>query len=354
MGMLRLALAIIVVLVHAGKSIGIGGAYAVEFFFAISGYVIALSLDKNTEYSNYIQFVKSRFLRIAPAYYAVCSILLLLSLININLIREVSATFTAVGLTVKIQLFVANLTVISKDVVMFTGFVDGKHIFVSDFWSHEPLLFHGLLIPQAWSLSLEIYFYLIAPWVIRKRNVLVFLLVSSLLFKVSGCVFGFLANDPWNYRFFPSELCMFLFGTVSYQYLQKWRITNPLLAYVISFSFSGIVLISHRLEINGLLNGIILFILLLVLLPTLASIQKASAFDSFCAKLSYPVYIVHLAIVELVETLLQLNHFLVSPNVRVVAIIVLTLVAGYVIHHLVEVPVSRFVKDRWKTTLRTS
>jgi peptidoglycan/LPS O-acetylase OafA/YrhL len=349
MGLLRLTLAIIVVLVHAGKSIGIGGAYSVEFFFAISGYVIALTLEKKTEYSNYVPFIKSRFLRIAPAYYFVCILLTLSAFTRFNLLHDVVKLFAIVPTTVDVQLFIANIFVVTQDVVMFTGFVNGKHVLVSNFWSHHPLLFHGLLIPQAWSLSLEIYFYLIAPWVIRSRSMLALMLVGSFLLKASGYVFGFFAEDPWNYRFFPSELCMFLFGCVAYQYLQKWRISNSSVAHVSSVVFSAIVLFSHRLQVRDFPNGIVLFCILIALLPTLASIQKSSILDSFCATLSYPIYIVHLAVIELVDKLLELNYLPVSPNGRTILIVLLAILAGYAIHHLVEKPVSSFVKHRWKT-----
>jgi peptidoglycan/LPS O-acetylase OafA/YrhL len=351
MGLLRLTLAIIVVLVHAGKSLGISGAYSVEFFFAISGYVIALTLDKKTEYSSYFAFIKSRFLRIAPAYYFVCSILMLSAITNIDLLRDVMKLFARVPTTVDVQLFIANIFVVTQDVVMFTGFVDGKHVLVSNFWIHEPLLFHGLLIPQAWSLSLEIYFYLIAPWIIRSRNVLVTLLVCSLTLKVCGITFGFFANDPWNYRFFPSELCTFLLGSVSYKYLQKWRIQNSLLAYSSSILFSLLVVISHRLPTMIVPNGIMLFFALIALLPTFASLQKASVLDSFFATLSYPIYIVHFASIDLVDRLIELDYLHVSSIGRLTLVLGLSMTSGFVIHHLVEKPISRFVKQRWKPTV---
>jgi len=206
-----------------------------------------------------------------------------------------------------------------------------------------------LLIPQAWSLSLEVYFYLIAPWVTRSRSMLALLLVGSFLLKASGYVFGFFADDPWNYRFFPSELCVFLFGCVSYQHLQNWRIRNSLVAYGSAVVFSAIVLFSHRLQVRDFPNGIGLFCILIALLPTLAAIQKSSMLDSFCATLSYPIYIVHLVIILLTDRLLELNYFPVSPNGRIALIVLLTMIAGYAVHHLVEKPVSRFVKHRWKT-----
>ena len=75
MGSLRLLLAISVLIAHSGPISGfslIGGIEAVEIFFIISGFYMALIL--NTKYvgvNSYYLFITNRFLRIFPTYWLV-------------------------------------------------------------------------------------------------------------------------------------------------------------------------------------------------------------------------------------------------------------------------------------------
>src|SRR5437660_1584735 len=79
-----------------------------------------------------------------------------------------------------------------------------------------------LLIPQAWSLGLELTFYFLAPFLLwrKPKNALYLLLTFislSIFCKVILLISGH-PYDPWCYRFFPSILYLFLLGTITYQY----------------------------------------------------------------------------------------------------------------------------------------
>ena len=75
MGLIRVLLAISVFMDHVrGSSMiellsGWGGHNAVEVFFFISGFYIALILDIN--YKTYKSFLMNRCLRLFPIYYAI-------------------------------------------------------------------------------------------------------------------------------------------------------------------------------------------------------------------------------------------------------------------------------------------
>jgi peptidoglycan/LPS O-acetylase OafA/YrhL len=94
---------------------------------------------------------------------------------------------------------------------------DGALAFTADFWTNPHPLWRLLIMPQAWTLSLEFSFYLIAPFVVRRafRSIALILMASlalRLLLQLWLCWHG----DPWSYRFFPSELALFLLGTLGY------------------------------------------------------------------------------------------------------------------------------------------
>jgi len=76
MGLLRLLFAISVLTAHAGPLFGshlIGGKMAVQSFFMLSGFYMALILSKRYvgKKSSYKLFLTSRFLRIYPTYWVV-------------------------------------------------------------------------------------------------------------------------------------------------------------------------------------------------------------------------------------------------------------------------------------------
>src|SRR5580692_4405555 len=73
MGLLRLFLALSVVAGHSGTTIlgfnGIGAFYAVNFFFIISGFYMAMVLTEKYKTTPAVLFYKSRIFRLFPTYY---------------------------------------------------------------------------------------------------------------------------------------------------------------------------------------------------------------------------------------------------------------------------------------------
>jgi peptidoglycan/LPS O-acetylase OafA/YrhL len=93
--------------------------------------------------------------------------------------------------------------------------MEGGMYFTHDFRTSSPSFHSFLLVPQAWSLGIEVMFYIIAPFLVRKSNLAIISIIAlSLLIKIFTYSIGY-TNDPWTYRFFPSELALFLLGTVS-------------------------------------------------------------------------------------------------------------------------------------------
>ena len=78
-----------------------------------------------------------------------------------------------------------------------------------------------LLVLQAWTLGLELSFYLIAPFIVRRSFLLVLLFAGSLCGRLFAIVSGFGLSDPWTYRFFPFELALFIGGVFSHQLLLR-------------------------------------------------------------------------------------------------------------------------------------
>ena len=84
MGTLRFLLAMSVAYGHAGNFLGfplVPGDTAVQTFYAISGFYMALVLNEKyrPESSSYFLFISNRFLRLFPIYATVLALTLLLA-----------------------------------------------------------------------------------------------------------------------------------------------------------------------------------------------------------------------------------------------------------------------------------
>ena len=230
MGLLRITLALTVVLAHSGSLFGLtftGGVVAVEVFFIISGFYMSMILDKKyIGKGSYYLFISNRLLRLYPVYWTILFLTLLVSLITIicsgtleNSILSPYITFyNKFSLETLIFLILTNIFLLGQDVVMFLGInpENGNVFFTQNFWNTSPQFFRFLIVPQAWTLGIELMFYLIAPLLVkRKAQYIILLIFFSLGIRLYTYVVLKYSFDPWTYRFFPSELALFLLGTLS-------------------------------------------------------------------------------------------------------------------------------------------
>jgi len=183
MGMLRLLLAVSVVLTHTGAAYSLaGGRIAVQLFYMISGFLISYVLHKDATYASTRRFYLARALRIFPPYYAVAAVVLVLFILERDRLRQ----FTELPAGLQAFMGAVNLTIFGQDWTSFMANPTGG------------LPLHKfLLVPQAWTLGLELSFYLLAPFIVRRRGVLVGLLCASLAARAWGWRLG-LDHDPWS------------------------------------------------------------------------------------------------------------------------------------------------------------
>jgi peptidoglycan/LPS O-acetylase OafA/YrhL len=236
-GILRIILAVAVIIGHSDSVLGIrftGGIVAVEVFFIISGFYMAMILDKKyIGEGSYILFLSNRFLRLYPMFWIVLCLTILSSVISYAFFQKWLMLSPYIKyfdiMTIPTLLFqiITNITLFGQDIVMFLGMHQetGGMYFTYDFSTSDPMFWEFLFIPQAWSLGIEVMFYLIAPFIVRKSNHFIMLLII-LSFSIRLFTYFYLGyiNDPWTYRFFPSELVFFLLGTVSYRLYKAKKI----------------------------------------------------------------------------------------------------------------------------------
>lgn len=308
MGLLRFTLALAVLLTHAGGVFGytiVDSDVAVQSFYVISGFLITFILNEKYvgEGASWL-FYTNRFLRLFPTYWVILagSVLAALALYVLQhrgVVAAYAASFHANSWPVMAALLVTNVMLVGQDWAMLFDYANGIRL-LNSLSSARTGGNSFLFVPQAWSLGVEISFYVLAPAVVRRPLIAVLILAFSLVMRIFGYFHGYI-DDPWSYRFFPFELSMFLMGTLSY-YL--WGIVRKLPKSSAVFWLSFLPLIAAILYPAYKTGGIgfftpskvFYFLLLTVSLPAVFEKTKACELDRLIGDLSYPLYLCHVLV----------------------------------------------------------
>jgi peptidoglycan/LPS O-acetylase OafA/YrhL len=352
MGSLRTLFALSVVLGHSpwhGGILFVGAPNAVQLFYMTSGFVIAHVLATVPAYGDVRTFYASRILRLYPAYFAVAALALAWEFAADD---RVSGALRAAPAAAAAFLAVVNATLVGQDWTLFMAVRNGDWVLTGDFYASEVPLWKGLLVPQAWTLGLELVFYAMAPFLVRRRGLLITLFVASLAARAAAIAAGFGGRDPWTYRFFPFELALFLAGVLSYQLLlPAWRrvvaaasrhwipglATGALLAGCAAYAF---------IPGEPGIKAAVLFLAYAAFMPLAFLFQQRSRVDDALGDLSYPLYLVHFLVVGMATRAFD-QAGLGNDWIRLSIYLAACLAAALALHHFVVRPV-----ERWRTALR--
>jgi len=302
MGLLRFLLACAVIIEHTSPVFGMtltGATIAVQSFFMISGFYMALILNqKYLGAGSYSLFITNRFLKLFPIYWVVLAGVLVFMgyqwLRHGNLgVFSVWSDF-ALDWTSAIYLGLTNLLMFGQDLTLFLKFTpDMTLAFTADFRQAVPPVFRYLLIPPAWSLGIELTFYVMAPWLLRRSTVVLCVGMGiSLALRYFAMAHMGLDHDPWTYRFFPFEIAFFLAGAIAfkaYAAISWGRIPNGLL-----WAAFGVIL--GLTLVGSHLNRWAFYGCFVLALPFIFRLTRTSVLDRHIGDLSYPMYISHLLV----------------------------------------------------------
>lgn len=296
MGSLRALLALSVVFAHSFGFVFVGGVNAVRVFYMISGFLISYVLTEGKRYDSKANFYVSRYIRLFPLYFVVALGAFVWSLFTNNV-----AFFGVIDQSVpllKILLIFSNIFIFFQDWVFFLPAIFPKNSLVA------PPLYSGLLVPQAWSLGLELCFYLIAPYLLVRRWLVITVFFASLSLRGIFWSMGLADVDPWSYRFFPLELSLFLAGALSHQImLGFYNRLNKSAVLAGKYIGTGILFIFcagyFMISLEESIKLCLLLALSFMFLPFSFMFQRESRLDQRIGDLSYPIYIVHLLIISI-------------------------------------------------------
>jgi peptidoglycan/LPS O-acetylase OafA/YrhL len=281
----------------------LGGDVAVELFFVVSGFYMQLVLS--TRYTKgklgktwALQFYKARYFRLLPIY-LLGSVLVIgaalprSGMAPLSIWREVWDLPNTAGNHLFLGfLCLTNMTMLFQDATMFFAVHGGGIHWSANFWDSKILLADALTIPPAWSLGIELSFYLIAPYVLGLRSRWLLIgAICGLAIKMT-ILEALHLGDPWTFRFFPFELGYFFLGVLAFRHRQLLYSAVP--ATFERYFVYPFVICLVAVRLPKFVPTLIYPTILACALPFLFRMTSGLKVDRLLGELSYPFYILHI------------------------------------------------------------
>ncbi len=340
MGTLRFLLALSVIASHAaglgipmpkGHAFPLWGMYlidgrqAVALFFIISGFYMALVV--NTKYKNEtLKFYLNRFLRLWPAYIVVFILAFIFTPTGTNIINALKDC----GFATKAYVWLCNVFILGTDSFWLLS-LDNCHLIYHPWFINPDSNGASLLMNQpAFSISMEMIFYLMAPFILRsvKRTWIYFFLgvIYFFIIELTNNV-----NMIYQYHLLPASFIYFALGALAWHYSQikTFELTNKKLILIFAGCFSLMFVYT--------LFSMIIILGFTILIPRLFELTKNNKADRFIGELSYPLYLVHFPVL-----IFLWGHGVAANKIGIVCFGI-TLVISVLIHLAIERPI-----DKWR------
>ncbi len=361
MGILRILLATSVVIAHSESILGlrlVGGVVAVQTFFIISGFYMSMILDKKYLGPNsYSLFLSNRFLRLFPIYWSILILSIVASSLSFFIFgdwMQLSAYIDYLNSMRFGSIFflgLANIFIFGQDIALFLGLNPeaGTLYFTQDFTISTPMVHEFLIVPQAWTLGIELTFYVVAPFLVR-RNLLVVTSIIIASFLIRFFIYFCLghAQDPWTYRFFPSELGLFLLGNLSYRMYKigtSKRYLDRFKACLIAGIFFLTTFAYQEIFPQGNDPNLLFYVFTCLALPFIFYLTKNSKYDAYIGEFSYPIYISHVLVLGFVS---PVTDFLHLDMLKGELTLLISLSIAYWLIKLIANPIETFRQSRIK------
>jgi len=150
-------------------------------------------------------------------------------------------------------------------------------------------------VPQAWTLAVELMFYLVAPFLVQARTRWLFVICGAgIVIRASLSIWKPQESLSLNYFWFPLQIPFFLLGILSYRWMgistalwkKRWMIVGGgWTAFVIIMAYGWIPAGVGPILSCGSMG---------LLLPALFHIE--GKVGNFLGELSYPIYVVHILV----------------------------------------------------------
>ena len=359
MGLLRFLLASCVIAGHSTPILGLpllDAGLAVKTFFMISGFYMTLILTSkyHVDRGGYWLFISNRFLRIYPSYLVV---------LGVSLLFYAAASVKLHAPADRMEYWVeawrgrhyrelalialSQFSIFGLDMTPMFGFAPDKGFgWIGMLGDTAIRAWRFNFVPHAWSISVELFFYLAAPLICAARRwVQMGLVVAGLA--------GYLAAIKWlpgpladamTYHFFPFQIGYLVLGVLSFHLLHplfekghvhaglSWGVLTPFAATVLLYGW-----LPEWVAYAGCL-GLGFFAI-----PLLFNLSRRLKVDRFIGDLSYPMYLSHVACKWVILATMGVAKKDDSVKVPGWELLLLTVLVSVGLVWLVDYPV-----DRWR------
>lgn len=253
----------------------------------------------------YWSFISNRFLRIFPLYWLIALLTLVVTL-GVGGPHEALKEVESLSWLSRLVLGFANIFIGCQSSLPFFQLNAGHLQFAlgSDYG-----LLNFMLVPQAWSLDIELLFYAIAPFLVRGRWPVLVIWVAvfaGVRFAVRAWVFQLdpLSMPSVNYFFFGNQLVFFMIGALMYRVYEDFGdFWTPSRAKILTVCVCLSVLWFEHVPVPGPIKTKGLYLLVALGLPALFKWSLHSSWDRWVGELSYPIYINHVLVLSLIQLL---------------------------------------------------
>jgi peptidoglycan/LPS O-acetylase OafA/YrhL len=300
-GTLRLILALAVVATHSHRTIFqiLSGREAVVLFYTLSGFYMALILNRKYTGPGAVRaFLVSRFLRLWVPYVLVMA-LFVACLAATGQLGGIVEAYREAPRALGVYAVVANTLIAGQDLLFLLGF-DANGVFYAPY-DVNPL--HNgsklLLDFPMFSVSIELFLYLLAPLFIRSVRRTIAAFAVGVAYHVALRVLGVGGRLDVIYHWAPMGLLYFPLGALAWWSMERWlALDTPALsrrAFLTSAAVLGAAALSSRIIDAPLL------VFYVLALPVLFRASRGLAFDRVLGELSYPVYLLHIPLITMVR-----------------------------------------------------
>jgi len=153
-----------------------------------------------------------------------------------------------------------------------------------------------------------------------------------------------LRNDPWNYRFFPTEIAFFLAGVIAYKIYSRIKTKVKDNVYLLKIMFTIVlmyIIFFQFIPLSYWYKYFLYFLVVFITLPFVFLLTKDSKIDRYIGELSYPVYISH-NFVMMMMTVLHLPE----EGGRGISVTLLTLLFAVILNEFVAKKVEALRQKR--------
>lgn len=298
------------------------GAFGVDIFFVISGYIIASISQKRQN-----KFLLQRFLRVAPLYYIFTLIIFVSAAMAPQIFKSTEAELTSL---IRSLLFIP---------------------FENSAGYIQPIYFIG------WTLNYEMYFYLIAGVALLITPKERFIGTTSVLIIVTFMFGHSFEPSSLIFRFFTNSLMLeFLLGLFLFLLLSKVNanLNKSLLIGLATISFTFLICADYLIYTSAIsfpdyprffLLGVPSFLFVASIIGLENYFERTKLMFA-TGNASYSLYLIHPLIIE--ASYLLFRYFNMDMIVLFIFIaIILSIYGGLLCHRLIELPLNSYLRRKF-------